>query len=221
MKRTLFFSVLSLLAPLVLILACLPRDGYTSESSGDPACKAATNTHSAPTLEELKNATYNGFKGHHGPVTLADGRWEGKPYVEGGASRPEVYFVRDFRLIGDVNGDGTDEAVVLLGESSGGTGQNIYLAVVDRKNGKLENVASTLVGDRIQIREARIEEGRIFLDLLQAGPGDAACCPGELATRGWELTAQRAERVLCLQDARQPLARDDWWYRVGAALVGL
>jgi len=118
MKRTLFFSVLSLLAPLVLILACLPRDGYTSESSGDPACKAATNTHSAPTLEELKNATYNGFKGHHGPVTLADGRWEGKPYVEGGASRPEVYFVRDFRLIGDVNGDGTDEAVVLLGESA-------------------------------------------------------------------------------------------------------
>ena len=187
MKRSLFFSVLSLLAPLVLMLACLSRDGYTSESSGDPACKTATNIHSAPTLKELKNTTYNGFEGHRGTVTLADGRWEGKPYVEGGASRPEVYFVRDFRLIGDVDGDGTDEAVVLLGESSGGTGQNIYLAVVDRKNGKLENVASTLVGDRIKIREARIEEGRIFLDLVQAGPGDAACCPGELATRGWEL----------------------------------
>ncbi|OPX36048.1 MAG: hypothetical protein B1H12_07960 [Desulfobacteraceae bacterium 4484_190.2] len=187
MKRSLFFSVLSLLAALILTLACLPGDCYTSESSGDPACKSAANIQSAPTLEELKNTTYNGFEGHPGPVILTDGRWVGKPYVEGGASRPEIYFLRDFRLMGDVDGDGKDEAVVLLGESSGGTGQYIYLAVVDRKNGNLKNIALTLIGDRIQIREARIEGGRVFLDILQAGPGDAACCPGELATRGWEL----------------------------------
>jgi hypothetical protein len=86
-----------------------------------------------------------------------------------------------------LDADGADEAVVLLSESGGGTGHWDYVAVVDRQAGELLNVATALLGDRVQVRDARIEDGRILLDLVQAGSQDAMCCPGELVTRGWHL----------------------------------
>jgi hypothetical protein len=141
----------------------------------------------APSLVELQNATYRGFQVVPGPVILVDGRWEGKPYVEGGAVRPVVYLVPDFRLLGDLDGDGNDEAVVLLGENAGGSGEYMYLTVVARSDGVVRQVATTRLGDRVRIRAARIEAGRIILELLQAGPTDPMCCPGDLVTREFEL----------------------------------
>ena len=140
----------------------------------------------APTLHELKNATYSGFEDLES-VTLVDGVWEGDPYTEDSPLRPEVVLLRDLRITGDVDGDGTDEAVVLLNFALGGTGQFLHLAVVDRSDDRMKNVATEMVGDRVQVRGVRIEGGRILMDVVQAGSGDAACCPGEVTTLGWEL----------------------------------
>jgi heat shock protein HslJ len=148
----------------------------------------------APTLDELKNATYMGV-GEQDSVTLKDGLWEGEPAVEGGASRPSVHFVRDFHLMGDLDGDGLDEAAVLLGAGSGGTGVNNYLAVVGIRDGKLENLDTVLLGDRVQVRKAGILEGRVFVDVLRAGPQDAMCCPGELAVLAWSLKNGKLEAM--------------------------
>jgi heat shock protein HslJ len=130
-----------------------------------------------PTLEELKNATYRGIDLAGGPVTL----------VEGAASRPTVTFVRDFRVTGDLDGDGSDEAVILLAAASGGSGTFNYVAVAKRGGQGIENVGTAPLGDRVQLRRARIEDRRLLLDVVQAGPKDAACCPGELVTRGFSL----------------------------------
>jgi heat shock protein HslJ len=142
---------------------------------------------SAPTLKELKNASYSGIEGLKGPVKLVDGRWKGRPYKKGSASRPVVNFVRDFRMTSDLDGDGTDEAVVLLNYAPGGTGQLLHLAVVARKKDKIENVATTLIGDRVQIRDVRIEKQRLLVDAVRSGPKDTMCCPGEVTTLGWTL----------------------------------
>ena len=144
----------------------------------------------APTAEELGNATYDGFEGLDHPVTLVDGRWEGEPYQPGAASRPSVHLMDGLRLTGDVDGDGSDEAVVVLGQDSGGSGTFVYLAVVGHENGSMANLDTTLIGDRIQIREAAIDGGRIAVDVVRHGPDDPACCPGELATMEWEMTEQ-------------------------------
>lgn len=137
-------------------------------------------------LDGLKNMTYTGVV-EQDPVTLKDGAWEGEPAVAGGASRPNVRFVRDFHVMGDLDGDGVEEAAVLLAAGSGGTGENIYLAVVGLEDGELNNLGTVLVGDRAQVRKAGIGEGRVFLDLLRAGPEDPLCCPGELAMLAWRL----------------------------------
>ena len=128
-------------------------------------------------------------------MTLDDGEWEGQPFVPGGVSRPRLGMARGFRLAGDLDADGNEEAVVLLSESSGGSGTNGYLAVVGRRGGALVNRGTVLVGDRVQVRSARISGRRIELDVVQAGPEDAACCPSQKATRAWALEADGLKEV--------------------------
>ena len=139
----------------------------------------------APSPDELANGSYRGI--YDDPVTLEDGSYEGEP--SGGASRPSVRLVRDFRLTGDLNGDGQQEAVVLLSESSGGTGNSNYLAAVGRRDGAIFNLGTALVGDRVQIMDARVIDGKVEINVVQAGPNDPMCCPSQKATRRWSLTA--------------------------------
>ena len=165
--------------------ACQPR---LEETVRPPSARVSPPQfdRSAPTLQELKNARYSGV-GEASTFTLTDGRWEGAPFQPGAASKASVTFVRDFRLAGDLNGDGIEEAVVLLAASAGGTGETSYLAVAGRAAGQVTSIATAPVGDRVQVRDARIAGRRIVLDVVQAGRDDAACCPGDLVTRSWEL----------------------------------
>lgn len=148
---------------------------------------AAGSAPPAPTPAEIANLSYGGIEGFAGPVRLTNGHYEGKPFVAGGAARPTLDLAPGFRLVGDADGDRRDEAVAILAQSSGGSGTFQHLAVVGRRSGKAVCLATAPVGDRVQVRDARIEDGRIVLEVLQAGPGDAMCCPGELATRAWKL----------------------------------
>ena len=183
MKRAHLRSCLALAALVVISVSCETTEDL--ERTADEAEPLE-----APSVEELRNATYEGFEEPDHSVTLVDGRWEGEPYQPGAASRPTVYLVDGLRLTGDVDGDGSDEAVVLLGQNSGGSGEFIYHAVVGHRNGAIESLGTTLIGDRIQIRGANIDGGRIALDVVRHGPDDPACCPGELATLEWEMTEQ-------------------------------
>src|SRR5580765_685995 len=135
---------------------------------------------SAPTLEELRNTTYAGLDERVGPVTLANGRWIGAPVPVGTASRAFVEMAGDVRVVGDLDGDGYDEAVVLLAYNAGGSGVFSFVAVVTRENGSPRNVATTALPDRVQVRSIRIEGGKLLVSAVRAGANDAACCPGEL-----------------------------------------
>ncbi len=150
----------------------------------------------APDLDSLGAATYRGLEEPAGEFTLRAGRWEGPPYVAGGAARPSVSLAGDFRLTGDLDGDGVEEAAVLLAQSSGGSGTRIYLAVVAHIESGLRNVATTLLGDRVQIRGGDIAAGRIGLAAVRAGPSDAACCPGELVRWTFRLAPDAEALVL-------------------------
>lgn len=139
----------------------------------------------APTIGELKETTFTGVTDQ--PVTLDDGRWEGEPFAEEGASRPRVGLVEHFRLTGDLDGDGQEESAVILWESAGGSGTRFYLAATGRHNDHVENLATVFIGDRVQVRAGRVAGDRVILDLIEAGPDDAACCPTQKATKTWAL----------------------------------
>ena len=158
----------------------------------------------APTAEELANATYAGTE--EGPVTLVDGHWQGEPYAEGGASRPTVGLVEDFSLAGDLDGDGREEVVVTLWQSSGGSGTFNYVAVVGRKNDEITNLGTAALGDRVQVRSGRIDGGVIIFDVVQPGEADAACCPSQLATRTWSLADDQLKEGDALVTGKLSLA---------------
>lgn len=141
----------------------------------------------APTLAELAGGTYSGLTEIDGPITLVAGEWLGEPFEPGAASRPRVVLAPGFRLTGDLDSDGTDEAVVALAQSSGGSGTFNYLAAVRRGQHGVLNIATVPLGDRVAVRTARIDSGRLEVSVLRAGEGDARCCPGELAELAWTL----------------------------------
>jgi heat shock protein HslJ len=120
-------------------------------------------------------------------VILEHGHWEGEPFVSDGVSRPTVGLIDDFSLNGDLGGDITNETVVFLWDNSGGSGTITHVAVLGRHGDKVVNLGSASVGDRVQLRAGRISDGKIELDVVQQGPDDAACCPGQTATRVWTL----------------------------------
>jgi heat shock protein HslJ len=149
---------------------------------------------SAPTLEELRNATYKGLANIGDKVTLVNGRWEGPPMAANSAIRPMVELLEPLRVTGDMNGDGVEESAVFLNLSTGGTGQLLHIAVAGRRGGRVENLATRLIGDRIQIRDLRIQNRKLHIDVVRAGVGDALCCPGEIATEVWTLDGNAALR---------------------------
>jgi hypothetical protein len=156
--------------------------GASADLEGDGRTDEVAAPGPAPTPQELAGATYTGVE-DQGPVTLSAGRWEGQPLIEGGASVPALWLSEGFRPTADLDRDGADEALVHLSYSSGGTGHFGYLAVMGREGGEVVQEAIGLVGDRVQIRAARIDRGTVVLDVLQAGPDDGMCCPRQLAIR--------------------------------------
>jgi uncharacterized protein len=143
-------------------------------------------TPQAPGTAELAAATYRGIEEE--PVTLIDGHWEGEPALEGGASVPRVDLAPGFRVTGDLDGDGGDESVALLSYNFGGSGVFSYLAVVGHgAGGGVENLATSEIGDRVQLRSAAIADGALTIETVEAGPGDGACCPGQMRRRVFAL----------------------------------
>lgn len=180
---------------LSLILACAapasrtsdPHSSSAGESSGQPAAAIESIAPSAAAIERLMNATYQGI--YPWPVRLSAGRFEGEPFQPGAASRPTLTLIGDPVAFADLDGDGSQEAVVVLVESSGGSGSFVYLAVVSLANGEALNLATAWVGDRARV------------DSLEAG-------------RGW-IRARFFDGRPAVGSRPQPIVRE-WIFRDGA-----
>jgi heat shock protein HslJ len=92
---------------------------------------------------------------------------------------------------GDLTGDGIEEAAVLLASNFGGSGAFLHVAVVGQQASGLRNLDTRFVGDRMQVRDLRIEAGQIMLDVVRAGPNDPSCCPTEVVTLRMRMTGGR------------------------------
>ena len=182
MKYSLLFASIVTLS---MLQACAPRPGDADRKTAMSITRSSAMQTPAPHAEAVANMMYSGI--YDDSVTLEHGRWQAAPFVAGGASRPAVGLVNDFILSGDLDGDGTDEAVVFLWENSGGSGTRLYIAAAGVRDGENVNLGTALVGDRVQLRSGRIENGLIELDVVQHAAGDPACCPSQRAQRYWKL----------------------------------
>lgn len=147
------------------------------------ACGAQADEHGAIPAG-IANATFTGTG--YGAVRLTDGAWEGEPWVEGGAARPRVGLNQDFIRFGDVDADGSDEALVIVWQSSGGSGTFNALALLDEAEGVWRNTATTALGDRVRVTDASIGPQGVDVHVIEHDEDDPACCPTRAATRRYD-----------------------------------
>ncbi|HIF9116352.1 TPA: META domain-containing protein [Photobacterium damselae] len=138
-------------------------------------------------LFALKNTIYHGIDGIEASFRLQNGIWVGEPYQPGGSIMPQVILVPDIIAKGDLTADQQDDAVVMLDFSPGGTGQYLYLAVMENRLGQPINIATQFVGDRVRVKDLHIENGKIIMTAIEPSSTDAMCCPGNVVKRIWQL----------------------------------
>jgi heat shock protein HslJ len=136
-----------------------------------------------PTFEELRNATINSLPG--GPISLREGAYEGPAFLPGRASRRRVTLWARPLAFGALAGGRAENVVALLSISEGGSGSVVYVGVFQERSGRVADVGMAPVGDRIEVRALSIVDRAVVLDVVEAGAGDAMCCPGQLARKSY------------------------------------
>src|SRR4029077_716112 len=106
------------------------------------------------TWQSLLNATYTTSVTPRG-AALRNGTYEAEA-APGSASKTTVR-VADIAGFGDLDGNLAPDAAVVLVSSGGGSGTFIELAAVRNDHGAADPLATVLLGDRILVREVRIE----------------------------------------------------------------
>ncbi|MCB0212402.1 MAG: WG repeat-containing protein [Anaerolineae bacterium] len=146
---------------------------------------------SEPDLSEeaLANAEYPSEWAAEGVAQLTDGSFT-EPYGDGSAAELTVTLAETIAY-GDLNGDGLDDAVVVLVTDPGGSGTFFDIAAVLNDKGQPQPVASKTLGDRIEIKSITIDSGEISVDMVSHGPQDPQCCPSLETTRTFTLQADK------------------------------
>lgn len=161
-----------------LLIAALPGVSLAAQRPTVAAAAAQEAPSAALGAESLANATYESMLAN-GPVQLVDGQYEDT------ANKIIVVLAEQPRAYGALNGE--NAAAVLIGENGGGSGIFTSLAVVLEQDGAPVNVATALLGDRVNVFSLEIADDQIDLTMLTQGPNDPMCCPTQIVRQRYTL----------------------------------
>jgi hypothetical protein len=148
-----------------------------------PLTQLAQSTLTAPlTPTILGNLEYQ--VPQYGVARMTNGRYEQNTV---NANERWTAGVMNMTASGDLNQDGTEDAVVLLWANGGGSGQFEYLAAVLNQSGNPKNVATALLGDRVEVMSIEVRAKQIRVDLITQGLHDPMCCPTLEVVQTYEL----------------------------------
>lgn len=134
------------------------------------ACAACNAAKSAPlTIGQLRNAEYRAEFLPGGKVELRDGLY---------AHQGVLYKLDPTYALGDLNGDGIEEAAIIL--TAQGERVVSYLMVAGKEKESPRHIASALLGERAKIRSLAIHKGQITLLMTLAGDSDCLCEPPQI-----------------------------------------
>ena len=142
-------SILSLaLIPVLLAVAC----GSDAATDADRL-----------SANDLENATYLAEGPDAGEATLDGGEFR-YPVAEG--SSAEAVIRLDQWALGDLNGDGTEDAAAITSERPGGSGVFSYVHALRNESGEPRDLAFALLGDRVRVESVAIRDGVIVVALF-------------------------------------------------------
>lgn len=112
-------------------------------------------------------------------VPLKDGRFI-HPHAPRFEKWSETYeLLQNPMALGDFDRDGYRDALVIVAYSGGGSGTFYYLQLLSSDyDGLFKTVASSLLGDRIQVKRLQVNsQGVISVNLVRQGPQDPLSRP--------------------------------------------
>jgi hypothetical protein len=188
MKKPCFALPIVAFCAAVTLTACSAQAAAPSPAPQPTAAPTATSALPAPVPKPvvasgvgedvLKNGQYE--LPEAGKVQLSDGKFA-QQTGEGATQANQVFYVQSAR--GDLNGDGVEDAVVILALNTGGSGTFMYLVPVVMVQGTAQQYGADLLGDRTRIETLAIADGQIALSMASFGPKDPMCCPSQKADR--------------------------------------
>ena len=119
------------------------------------------------TADSPQNATYT-IEGSK--VTLTNGKAE--VIAAPGSSAKEEISLFGQPTVGDLNGDGVNDAAVILVDATSGTGTFYYVSGALNVNGKYVGLNAQLLGDRVAPQTVEIKDGVIIANFADRNPGE-------------------------------------------------
>lgn len=151
-------------------------------------------TGSGVTLESLRNATYRWDESSGYTIQLRDGKFRG-PLVSGSLDETRVSML-DRIGRGDLDGDGVEDAAVVLVNDPGGAATFFVLVAVLNRGGAPDPIGNLLLGDgKIQVGGITIEGGKIFVDVVRPAADVPSTAPTRRIKESYKLVAGRLERA--------------------------
>ncbi|HZF26105.1 MAG TPA: hypothetical protein VEZ88_07565 [Steroidobacteraceae bacterium] len=127
------------------------------------------------TLEQLRNAEYASQWTRSGKAQLVNGQY--RESAAPGAATEIVVKATPYYAIGDLDGDGSNDAVIILESDPGGSGVFFDLVPVLNQQGQPRVLPPLPLGDRVEISGISVENREVHVRLLKHGPDDPQCCP--------------------------------------------
>jgi hypothetical protein len=123
------------------------------------ASRDSAAVHAGEPGTDPRNATYGIGREQ---IRLVDGRFEAR-YAPGSATQ-EKTLVFGEPEIGDLDGDGSQDAALILAHDPGGSGTFYYVAAALQRNGTYHGTNAVLLGDRVAPQGIRIRNGVIVVN---------------------------------------------------------
>jgi hypothetical protein len=137
-------------------------------------------------VDSLANAAYPLDLASSGKAQLHEGVFS-ESAAPGSAAMLKVELGQE-RALGDLNGDGVDDAALTLLVDPGGSGTFTYLAVAIDDQGAARPLATILLGDRIIVKSIKIQAGGVVVHLLTRQPDEPMSAEPKLeSTRSFNL----------------------------------
>ena len=146
---------------------------------------------------DFKNFTYEPECAYddNKKITVKDGEYSYEKPANGYTDR------FDFKVFevsyGDLNGDNSEEAVVLTTCNTGGTGNFTQGFIFTLKDGKSALFAKIPGGDRAEggLRTAKVDNGQLVIDSNDPGETGGACCPQFILTTRYDVSSGKLKQV--------------------------
>ena len=177
---------------LALLLGACSRAVATPSSGSTPGAESGTSGQATVSPEApagfgaaVLNAEYQlGFSDQVQTVQLVDGVYQ---RGDRGAADYLSVFVTDTIVVGDLDGDGVEEAVALISEDYGGSGTFVFLTAFRKQGETAHYLASIFLDDRPVIEGLSIIEGEIQVDAIVHDVDDPMCCPSISTERSYRM----------------------------------